>query len=130
MKPQKEPPEAFSEVVRRVADGECEVNCSRELQRLLLALRGQSAAQMKEVSGSLTLKLSVACDPHGLLSIAYTLERKDPKKQTSRSVCWVTKGGNLSFDMPRQEKLPLIEPPRPSFREVVYDATDDEADSN
>lgn len=130
MKPEKEPPEAFSEVVRRVADGECEINCSRELQRLLMSLRGQASAQVREVNGSLTLKLSIACDPHGMLAIAYALERKDPKKQTSRSVCWVTKGGNLSFDMPRQEKLPLIEPARPQRREVVYDAADDETDSN
>jgi len=121
MKHQKEAPEAFSEVVRRVADGECEINSSRELQRLLLALKTQALAQMREVTGSLTLKLSVGCDPHGMLSIAYTLERKDPKKQTSRSVCWVTKGGNLSFDMPRQEKLPLIEPPRSQLRQIMQD---------
>lgn len=126
----KEAPEAFSEVVRRVADGECEINCSRELQRLLIMLRNQATAQVKQVSGTLTLKLAIGCDPHGLLSITYAIERKDPKKQTSRSVCWVTKGGNLSFDMPRQEKLPLVEPPRPQYREVIYDESGEEVESN
>lgn len=104
--PQEEGPRSFSFLFGKVADGDAEREASAELHELLKRLQEHAHMTEDAAAGSLTLKLSVAVTSKNVATIKYEVATKVPKRKAPQSHAWITKGGNLTFDFPKQEKLP------------------------
>lgn len=94
--------------LEQVSDGQCAADLSHALHRLGLQMRAQIALRSDKVNGEIVLKLKFNAEPSGIVGVAYEINAKDPKQRTSASVFWLTKGGNLSNENPRQTSLPGI----------------------
>jgi hypothetical protein len=117
----------FSELVRRMSDGEADTEISKELGRLLVELREQAELRGTHVKGAIKLTVTFACNPKGMLDIGHKIDTKRPSKSSLPTTAWATKQGGVSFDMPRQTKLPLVDVDAPR---VVMDVDTDEDDAD
>ena len=106
-----ESPRSFATLSQEMVDEETgrslNDSMSRELQTLLRALRNQSVARDGVVSGSLTLTLGIKVDRKGRVTLSPDIATKVPRPKPRDLDLWMTKGGNLSVEQPRQEKLPF-----------------------
>lgn len=105
----REGPRSFSVLLAGMRDeGDESVNdeASEKLQRLVAKLREASHAKDAKVAGEfvLSLKISVL---KGHADVVVDIATKEPKAKGRELSLWVTKGGNLSTDVPVQKKLPL-----------------------
>lgn len=120
----QEGPRSFARFIESLADGAANSQLSEELFELARKL--QNEAQMRDVAvkGELTLKIKLSADPMGMVGVLYDVKRKDPTRPTRVGVMWLTKGGNLSAQNPRQPELPNIRQvkAREEVREVEHDA--------
>lgn len=112
----KEGPHAFNRFLAMLGDGAAHAEVSAHLHELGIALEREADAQQKKVAGELTLKISLTCEPNGVVGANYEIKRKEPAPRRPGSIFWLTKGGNLTPENPRQQKLPL--------REVMGERTD------
>ncbi len=63
----------------------------------------------KDAKGTVTMSLSFAVSDRGFVGVCAEVATKLPKAPPSTSHFWITPGGNLTLDNPRQQKLPLRE---------------------
>lgn len=103
----EEGPRSFAVVFQTIADGEAHTEASEEMQALLKLLQDEARNTNGSASGSMTIKLGLKVDAKGVATISYSVDVKKPTKKRPGATMWVTKGGNLSPDNPRQQKLPL-----------------------
>lgn len=125
MSKKEEGPRCFVEFLRNVGYGDALRDLSDELHTLNNAMQDQALALNKRVTGELTLKLKFSQDERGVAGVAYEVVRKDPKKKTSESVFFVTKGGNLQIENPRQQKMPFRDVSAPEAQDVDFDESGD-----
>jgi hypothetical protein len=105
---EKEGPRSFAVFVRQLADGDAEREASEALHELLESLRKEAEAQ-GAAKGILTLKFALTVDAMNQVEIAYDISTKEPTPLRPKAHLWITKGGNIVFENPRQQKLPLRE---------------------
>ena len=105
----EEGPRSFARFLEQVADGQAQLDLSDELYRLCLRLREEALAQTSAVTGELDLKLTIRVEPTGIVAIAYGIKRKEPAPKRPGSIMWLTEGGNLTPQNPRQQTLPLVD---------------------
>lgn len=100
---------SFARALEGIGDGKCIGEVSEEFWALLRDIHtmARSRGQDGEAAGSLDLKLKVMVNAKGEAEIAWDLSVKKPKKKRLTAVAWVTKGGNLTFEVPRQLPLPM-----------------------
>jgi hypothetical protein len=65
----------------------------------------------RPTSGEITLKIKLIANEE-VITAGYAVAVKEPPQRNKASSFWVTKGGNLTVENPRQTKLPLKEVPR------------------
>lgn len=106
---EREGPRSFGVFLNGLAEGEAMAACSHGLHELVEKLQEESVDQNKELRGELRLTIQLIADPKGYVAVGYDLATKAPKPQRSGSIMWITKGGNLTLENPRQQKLPLRE---------------------
>jgi hypothetical protein len=104
-----EGPRSFTAFINALADGEAEGELSFQLHELAKRMQQEAKARGDKVSGSLSLNIKMVVDTSGHAIVGYDVSTKQPKRKTSGAVFWLTEGGNLSADNPRQAKLPLRE---------------------
>jgi len=104
-----EGPRSFTRFLEQVAEGEANGELSRALQKLTVACATHAKLQNDTVGGSLELKLNLSVEPGGIVGVSYSVKTKEPDPKRAGSIFWTTKGGNLSVENPRQQKLPLRE---------------------
>lgn len=100
---------SFSRFVEMVADGAMVSEASEALHKLVCSLEDDALETHSTSKGELTLKVKIAVEPNGVVSIVYDLKAKEPVPTRPKGVLWLTKGGNLTPHNPRQQKLPLRE---------------------
>jgi hypothetical protein len=120
----EEGPRSFSVFVGNLAEGEAERELSYHLHEVCKRLQEEAHLRQAVVKGGLVLKIKIAADKNGTAAIHYDVEPKMPKRQTSNSVYWMTKGGNLTPDNPKQQSFKLKEVPaaKGEAREVAVPA--------
>lgn len=123
-KDKDEGPRSFARFIESLADGAACSELSEELFGLSNKLQDESLARNTPVKGELTLKIKLAADPRGMVAIHYDVKRKDPVRPTSAGVMWLTKGGNLTAQNPKQLELGALRQvkQREDVREVEHDA--------
>ena len=108
----QEGPRSFARFVEQACDGDICSQASEALHELLKKLETDSSASSGVAKGKLTLTLTLGVDPRGQVAIGYDIATKEPKPARAGGIGWLTKGGNCTFENPRQQKLPLAEVPR------------------
>ena len=105
-----EGPRSFSVLLTSLDDGTVHTELSEKLHALVSELRDRSTAEDRKLRGELGLKLTIDVRK-GVADVTADITTKTPKRKREPSTVWVTKGGNLTTEVPRQEKLPLREVP-------------------
>lgn len=106
-KTQEEGPRAFSVVLQAIADGEAHQEAGQKLHDLLQTLREHAELNNSSASGKLTLELKVKVDARGAASVGYDVAIVKPATKRVPATMWLTKGGNLTPENPRQMSLGL-----------------------
>jgi hypothetical protein len=101
---------SFARALEGIGDGKCISEASEEFWALLRDIHtmAKSRGQDGEAAGALTLALKVSVNAKGEAEIGWDVTAKKPKKKRLTAVAWVTKGGNLTFEVPRQLGLPNV----------------------
>ncbi len=105
----KEDPVPFAQFLRDLGYGDAHRELSEELHALVSGLQDAALHQGNEVVGTLSLTIKVKLDPRGHAATAYEIKRKDARNPSTPTVFFVTKGGNLSTQNPRQTAFDLRE---------------------
>ena len=120
----QEAPRGFSVVLGQINDGAFHADVSEQLQTLAATLKRQAENYSKGAKGTLTITLSLSAEDNGTITIDGEVKAKAPKERKAKSLFWVTDGGNLVVDNPRQPKLPFAVVPTQAAREVVLAAVE------
>lgn len=106
----QEGPRSFSVLITGLDDGAVHSDVSEKLQAMVTEISEQARLKDGKVRGVFDLKLSVTVDAKGVAEVAADVTVKTPPRKRSPTTVWVTQGGNLTTEIPRQE--PLFGKPR------------------
>lgn len=101
----EEGPRSLVRFLAGLATGELESEGSYQLHELVKRLQEISKMTHGKAKGKLKIALHLVADPSGTVSVAYVVDKTEPKMPTTGSVYWMTKGGNLSATDTRQLEL-------------------------
>lgn len=105
--PKKEGPRSFARFLEQLADGEALSELTKDLFELINTLHDQADKTNGTAKGAMTFKLDIKVDARGVANINYSNTVKEPKPARPGATMWVTPGGNLTAENPRQPNLPL-----------------------
>lgn len=115
---------SFAVALQAIDEGCLHAEASEELQKLVVHLQDHAIRYGRDAKGELVLKIGVAVSASGLALVAGEVVTKTPKRAKRGSAFWLTAGGNLTPENPKQQKLPLrdVNGNRGPVREVGGDA--------
>lgn len=90
---------------------------SEELHALVRRLE-LHAYDFGKAKGVITLALTIDIDREGVVTVDPDVKLKAPKPARKKGRYWLTPGGNLSPENPKQTTLPLREVPKAGARDV------------
>jgi len=125
----EEGPRSFAVFLKGLGDGDAEIECSDQLHELGKLLLAESFARGRSVSGELSIRIAFRAEPNGMVSTAYEVKRKDPKRRTTPGVMWLTEGGNFAAENPRQTVIPGVRVVKDAAREAGVREADDGAEA-
>lgn len=119
-----EGPRGFSVLLQQIDDGSLHAELSETTQKLITELTNQADRYGTKTKGSLTVTLAFTANTKGNVEVVSEVKTKTPKEKRMPTVMFVTPGGNLSPENPRQQRLPLREVPAAvaAPRDVAVDA--------
>lgn len=100
---------SFTRALEQVDDGHGVIDMSIELQKLMQNLLEHAQRTQSDAKGVYSLKLGFSVAPNGITNIGYEISVKTPKRKTGKTTMWLTAGGNLSVNNPRQMEMKLRE---------------------
>lgn len=100
---------SFTRFIDQLAYGEVQGELSEDLHDLISTLQKDASMHQSKAKGALTLKLDIEVDDRGVATVKPLITVKKPKSRRSPATMWVTAGGNLTPQNPRQQELPLRE---------------------
>lgn len=100
---------SFARFIEMLDTGQAQLVASEKLHQLAVKMRDEALAQHRSVTGSITLTINLSCDETGTVDAKYNVKSKEPTPRSSKSIFWMTKGGNLTVENPRQQTLGLRE---------------------
>lgn len=114
---------SFAHVVLTLCEGDLNTAASQELHDMLLHLRSEAVARNKTVKGEFTLKFVVEVTEDDVVGIAHSIKVKVPEPKRRTAHMWLSPGGNLTPENPRQQMLPGLREvpagPKTAAREVA-----------
>lgn len=122
--PIEEGPRAFARTLELIADGTCHVELSEEQHDLLKKLHSHAMHTQGVAQGEITLKIKYRVEATGVVGLKYDVKVKEPTKLRPNAVMWITPGGNLTPQNPKQPELFPREVPKPApARELPEEST-------
>ena len=115
--PQDEGPKSISNLLHFVEEGQFHADLSRELLLLNGKLR-EHAQQRGKAKGSISITIELNCDEYDTVRMKTDFKVKAPVPPRRETTMWLTPGGNLIPENPKQTKLPLAAVPAPATKEV------------
>lgn len=106
-KPDDEGARSFGVMLAAIEGGDLHDELSRVLRETCAELSRQADHYHAKAKGALSLKLAIEVDPTGIVVVKGSVEAKTPKPKRNGQAFWLTKGGNLSVENPRQMSLPI-----------------------
>lgn len=111
--PATEGPRSFSVLLTSLDDGAVHTELSQKLHAMVSELRERSTLEDRKLRGEMKLHLKVDVRK-GVAEVTADVETKLPRRRREPTTVWVTKGGNLTTEVPRQERLPLRDASAPA----------------
>ena len=108
-----EGPRSFARVIAELNHGSFEAEMAGELHQLLDRL-AKEAGNRGKAKGKIGITLAIEVAANGVVTITSDKKIVEPKVERGQSIFWLTRGGNLTNQDPKQTKLPLreVEAPR------------------
>lgn len=99
---------SFSHLIATVGDGDLHADLSDAMNRLTRILKATAQERDSSASGRIVLTLDIEVDKKGVAEVegSYTVKEPRARRHTVRAL-YVTAGGNLTAEDPRQQKLPM-----------------------
>jgi hypothetical protein len=101
----EEGPRSFAVFVQGLAEGDCNAEMSRELQRLGQVMKREAEARGEEVPGAITLTIKGKADPRGTVHFLWDVKVTEPKPKRVGGAMWISRDGNFVSEDPRQKEL-------------------------
>lgn len=116
--PTTDGPRSFARFSEQACSGQLHADCSNELHAMITKLKSLAMTRGGSPKGTFELKVNVQLDAADATTagITYSVKHKVPEPARRKGEMYVTAGGNLTPDNPRQRSLPLMEvrtAPRP-----------------
>jgi hypothetical protein len=110
---------SFAVFLAQLANGTPNADLSTELEELVAALREEAVNRNNHAKGSLTFTLKVDMAPNGVAGLHYEVVKKLPKSVRPEAVAFASSDGSLSFESPKQTKMPFRDVSAPADARVV-----------
>lgn len=102
-------PRSFARFIETAGDGDFHQELSEGLQELSQSIQSEALRTNAKIKGKLSLTMTLSCDPRGVIGIDCDVAVKKPRAKRATAQAWINKDGNVVFEHPRQQKLPLRE---------------------
>ena len=104
--PDEEGPRSFARVLELLDGGAAHSQLSADLQHLGITCKKEAVAQNGKVKAKLTFTLTMEVEPRDdTVALKWASKVQEPTRKTGGSIFWLTKGGNLSREAPKQLSL-------------------------
>ena len=100
-----EAPRSFAVLLHELGDGSLLALLSAELQDVVGKCQDFALDQGSPGLGEVTLKLSFKAERNGTCAVKSAVTSKAPRAKLPPQGLWISKGGNLLTENPRQAKL-------------------------
>jgi hypothetical protein len=125
----KEGPRSISHFLARLAHGQAQVDLSADLQEVTSKTQDIARRASTKARGKMVIALEFDITPDGEMTATYSSKITTNKPKRAGSHAWVTKGGNVVFEDPRQGELALHDVKSKHDDEDPVDVDDDEDDA-
>jgi hypothetical protein len=105
----REGPRSFTRFFDDIGEGDFQRDAAEKLFELVSALRDEAIYCNGKVKGKFALTLDFSIDPRGVVAVDCDSKIKKPTRKRAPAQAWITAGGNLTLEHPRQLKLPVRE---------------------
>lgn len=105
----KEGVRSFTRMLDHIGYGQAQIDLSQELHTVVGQLLDHSQRHDVPVKGKMKVTLDLEVEPHGELRITVGSSHTVSKPKSHGSTAWLSDGGNVTFENPRQTSLPLTE---------------------
>ncbi len=92
-------------LLTQVDDGALNAELSEAIHKTVNQLYEMAHQQAKDAKGEVTLKFGLSVSEKGFVAVRGTVDTKVPKAKGAAGHFWITPGGNLTLENPRQQKL-------------------------
>lgn len=133
MKPQKdtgdardkEGPRSFAHIITQLGGGDVHRDLSDDLHELMRAVQDQvqHIEGSTKIRGEMSIKIKLTADAYGVCGLDVDSSIKKPKRRRPTRQAFITAGGNLTTEHPRQTELPLQEVGRRGVAQEVPDVS-------
>lgn len=119
-----EAPRGFAVLLGQIDDGALHAEISEVVQEVAKTLTAGVDNFGVDQKGSVTLTLKLKARKDGTILIEGDVKKKVPELRRGTGLFWLSPGGNLSPENPRQQKLPLraVEAPAQPVRDAAPEA--------
>ena len=104
-----EAPRSFAVLLHEIGDGSLLANLSAELQDVVSKCQDYALSEGAAGRGELTLTLKIKAEKNGNASLITEIKSKAPRAKLPPQGLWISKGGNLLTENPKQARLKFVE---------------------
>lgn len=121
---QKDGPRDFAVFISQLAEGEANGELSKQLHELVVACQEKAEQVAGSASGEIKLNIRVKVDARGVAVVGWESVQKLPKEKRAGATMWVTKGGNLTPENPRQQSMFVKEVPLHNEERIIEESNE------
>jgi hypothetical protein len=101
----REGPRSAAVLLHEIGDGALLALLSNEIQTVVNACQDYALAEGAPGTGEITLKLAFKAEKNGTCAVRAEVKSKAPRAKLPPAAMWISKGGNLLVENPRQKNL-------------------------
>jgi hypothetical protein len=109
-----EAPRSFAVLLHEIGDGSLLAALSAELHDVVSKCQDFALNEGATGRGELVLKLTIKAEKNGTAALTTAITSKAPRAKLPPQGLWISKGGNLLTENPRQVRLKFVEMNKPA----------------
>lgn len=102
-----EEPRSAAVLLHELGEGALLAQLSAEIQQTVNACQDYALNEGGSGKGRVTLTIDFAAEKNGTCAVRAAVTSKAPRQKLPPAAMWISKGGNLLVENPRQQKLAL-----------------------
>ena len=103
----REEPRSAAVLLHEIGDGALLALLSAELHTVVNACQDYALSEGAPGTGEIVLKLAFKAEKNGTCAVKSEVKSKAPRAKLPPAAMWISKGGNLLVENPRQKDLPF-----------------------